>query len=100
MQASTIRIIEKLIDKPGSFFVTPHQKSFNEDADVVYFTGTIKEIAPDGFLYTGFRGGKLNFINFTHLIAICEEEIVAKETENSASPPETIEDAEKLLENI
>jgi hypothetical protein len=42
----------------------------------------------------------LNFINFTHLIAICEEEIVAKETENSASPPETIEDAEKLLENL
>jgi hypothetical protein len=94
--------LQQFINKPCSFFVTRHQKDFNNETDLVYFSGIVTEISQHGVFYTSFRNRNLNFINFIHLISINEEEIITekKESQPKVAIPETIEDAEKLLENI
>lgn len=114
---SNYNFLDKFIGKYCSFFVTQHQKQFNNQTDLLYFSGFVTEINSLGIIYTSIKENKINYINFTHLIAICEENILYKEekneennintiddshesTEQTNNPPLTIEDAEKLMENI
>ena len=94
-----------------------HSKSnfFTPETDILYFTGTIDEVTDDGIFYYGYKG-KLNFINFDHLISISEEEVVSEkeiqeENENQNdviavldseldNSPESVQDAEELMKKF
>ena len=97
-----IKQLERFIGKPCSFFVTKHQKQFDNETDLLYFSGVITEVTQQGVFYTSFRNKNLNFINFMHLISINEEEIVQEkqESQQKVAIPESVEDAEKLLDSI
>lgn len=90
----TIQKFSHFIDKPCSFFTVNHQRPLSEQQQVLYFVGFPVEIISDGIFYKSCGNKKLNFINFTHLVAICEEEFV-KSTPNKA--PDNVADLEKIM---
>jgi hypothetical protein len=65
-----------------------------EDKQLIYFVGFPTEINEDGIFYKSYQGEKMNFINISHLVAICEEEVVVSKKQK---PPENLNDLEKMM---
>jgi len=91
---ATIDKLKQFIGKPCSFFTSLHQRNMPEDKQLVYFVGFLTEINQDGVWYKSYQGEKMNFINLSHLVAICEEEVVIPQKQKA---PENINDLEKLM---
>ncbi len=92
--ATTIDKLKQFIGKPCSFFTSVHQRNMPEDKQLVYFVGFPTEINQDGVWYKSYQGEKMNFINLSHLVAICEEEVVIPQKQKA---PENINDLERLM---
>ncbi len=91
---TTIDKLKQFIGKPCSFFTSVHQRNMPEDKQLVYFVGFPTEINQDGVWYKSYQGEKMNFINLSHLVAICEEEVVIPQKQKA---PENINDLERLM---
>ena len=91
---TTVKQLQHFIGKPCSFFTSVHQRNMQEDKQLIYFVGFPTEINEDGIFYKSHQGEKMNFINISHLVAICEEEIIIQKKQK---PPENISDLEKMM---
>ena len=91
---TTVKQLQHFIGKPCSFFTSVHQRNMQEDKQIIYFVGFPTEINEDGIFYKSHQGEKMNFINISHLVAICEEEIIIQKKQK---PPENISDLEKMM---
>ena len=91
---TTVDKLQQFIGKPCSFFTSLHQRNMDESKQLVYFVGFPTIINQDGIFYKSYQGEKMNFINYNHLVAISEEEIVVPQKQKF---PENINDLEKLM---
>ena len=91
---TTVKQLQHFIGKPCSLFTSVHQRNMQEDKQLIYFVGFPTEINEDGIFYNSYQGEKMNFINISHLVDICEEEVVVPKKQK---PPENINDLEKLM---
>ena len=91
---TTVKQLQHFVGKPSSLFTSVHQRNMQEDKQLIYFVGFPTEINEDGIFYKSYQGEKMNFINISHLVAICEEEVVVPKKQK---PPENINDLEKLM---
>ena len=78
---TTVKQLQHFVGKPCSLFTSVHQRNMQEDKQLIYFVGFPTEINEDGIFYKSYQGEKMNFINISHLVAICEEEIIIQKNQ-------------------